>query len=82
MCHDMPYFQSRIITIIILDINDDNNNNRDNAAVRVKGWADEELATGQAPVFVKEHLQRNLNSPVSEKVRSYISNENLLRSKQ
>lgn len=49
---------------------------------KVKGWANEELATGQAPVIVNERFQRTLNSLVSEKVRSYILNENLLRSKQ
>lgn len=32
MCHDMPYFQSWIITVIILDINNDNNDNSDNDA--------------------------------------------------
>lgn len=32
MCHEMLYFQSWIITIIILDISNDNNNNSDNDA--------------------------------------------------
>ena len=84
MCQDTLGFQSGMITIIIISgINhENNNNNHDNNAVKVQGRADEEPATARALVVAEEHFQRNLNPLVIKKIRSYISNENLLRSKQ